>query len=166
MRKRKWGNHSAPADVGLNITAMADIFTIILVFLLKSYTTGSLNITPAAGLMLPAEHGEKSALEALKVEVAENAVQIEDKPAVKLTQFRFEPGEIAKNGISNSLNTVFGRERKRQAIISGSNKAVKPDAKILILADRRTPYVTIKAVLVSAAVNGYTDFKLAVVAAE
>ena len=32
-------------DMALQITSMADIFTIILVFLLKSFATGSLNTT-------------------------------------------------------------------------------------------------------------------------
>jgi biopolymer transport protein ExbD len=43
---------------------------------------------------------------------------------------------------------------------------VKVDPKILVIADQRAPYQTIKSVLASAAVHGYTDFKLAVVKGE
>lgn len=40
-------------EMTIQITSMADIFTIILVFLLKSYSTSAVNITPSNGLKLP-----------------------------------------------------------------------------------------------------------------
>ena len=153
-------------EMSLQITSMADIFTIILVFLLKSYATSAINITPAKGTVLPVAQAGESQIEALKIEISATAIQVESKPASTLDNFHFGKGELLQNGSVTSLNTVLESERKRQEMISKANPDVKADAKILVIADQKTPYSTIKSVLASAAVNGYTDFKLAVVRKE
>ena len=142
---------------------MADIFTIILVFLLKSFAVGSMNVTPAQGLLLPEAQAAQANFEALKVEISETAVLIEGKPVAMLEGFRFKAAELSKNGTAPALSKTFKRERERQVLIAKSNSDVKVDPKVVIIADQRAPYSTVKSVLASAAVYGYTDFKLAVV---
>jgi hypothetical protein len=56
--------------MALQITSMADIFTILLVFLLKSYSTGALDIAPSKGMKLPEVQLATGSVEALKVEVS------------------------------------------------------------------------------------------------
>ena len=150
----------------LNITAMADVFTVLLVFLLKSFSTGAVNLTPSAGLKLPEAQAAEAKYEALKVEVTKDAILVEESPVVQLKDFRFRSGDIRGNLTSKSLSNALKKERKRQLVIAKHNKDVKVDAKVMIVADQRAPYQTIKSVLASAAVNGYTDFKMAVVRPE
>jgi len=150
-------------DMTLQITSMADIFIIILVFLLKSFSTGAVNLSPAAGMMLPQAQTTDLAVEALKVEVSETAVQVEGNPVSQLKNFRFAPEDLQAAGVSKSLIAAFDTARQRQLLIAKVNASVKVDSKILIVADQRAPYTTIKSVLASAALQGYTDFKLAVV---
>ena len=159
------GGHSrrASADMGLNITAMADIFTIILVFLLKSYASGAVSLSTTAGLVLPDAQAEASDVSALKVEVSEKAVLVEGAPVSPLEGFRPANEDRGGNGTIRTLVTALERERKRQLLIAQSNTSVKVDPRVIVLADKRAPYATLKAVLASAAVQGYTDFKLAVV---
>lgn len=153
-------------EMSLQITSMADIFTILLVFLLKSYATSAVNLTPTQGMLLPEAHAGEAAVEALKVEISRDTIQIEGQPVTKLENFKFESGDLKANGSSFSLSKVLDRERQRQLLIAKNNSDVKVDPKIMIVADQRAPYSTIKSVLASAALNGYTDFKLAVVRAE
>lgn len=153
----------ASGDVSLNITAMADIFTILLVFLLKSFSTGVLSITPSTGLTLPQAQADEASIEALKVEISENAIVVENKPVTPLQAFNFNSKDVESNGALKSLDDALKIERKRQMVIAKANSDVKVDPKIIVIADQKTPYSTIKAVLASAAVNGYTDFKLAVI---
>lgn len=153
-------------EMELPITAMADIFTVILVFLLKSYATSAVNITPSKGMMMPSAYADEANLEAIRVEVTEAAVAIEGEPVAQLTGFQATAGDKQKNGTMKSLENAFEKARKRQLLIAQANADVKVDAKILVVADRRTPYSTLKSVLASAAVHGYTDFKLAVVRGE
>jgi len=150
-------------EMALQITSMADIFMILLVFLLKSYATAIVNVTPTAGMKLPVANAESPELNALKVEISETAVSIESNPVMTLDGFKVAGGEVGSNGVSKTLAEAFEKERKRQLLIAQSNTEVKIDPKVIVVADQRTPYSTIKAVLASAAIHGYTDFKLAVV---
>lgn len=150
-------------EMSLQITSMADIFIIVLVFLLKGYSTGAISVAPSAGLSLPKAVTQDASVEALKVEITETGVQVEGQHVAKLEQFRFEKADLQSSGTSTTLGQAISRQREKQLLIAKSNTDVKVDSKILILADQRAPYSTIKTVLASAAVNGYTDFKLAVV---
>ncbi|MEO5970263.1 MAG: biopolymer transporter ExbD, partial [Bdellovibrionia bacterium] len=148
-RYRKKKSHVS-SEMALQITSMADIFTIILVFLLKSFAMSPVNISPPAGMMIPEAEAGALSKEALKLEITQNGVQVESKPVAALQNFRFAPGEVLANLSSQSVNTALEKERKRQELISQANADVKADSKILIIADKKVPYVTVKSVLASA----------------
>lgn len=162
MKRRAVANQ----EMSLNITAMADIFTVILVFLLKSYSTSAINITPSKGVLLPSANAATQTFEALQIEVSQDAILVEGEFVVKLDQHRPSKDEMGKKGQSISLTRALQRSKKRQMLISQNNKSVAQDSKILIIADQKTPYSTIKVILASAALSGYTDFKLAVIRPE
>jgi biopolymer transport protein ExbD len=153
-------------EMALQITSMADIFTILLVFLLKSYTTGAMSINPSKGVSLPAAMVGEANIEALKIEISDTAVEVEGKSVATLEHYQFAKEDIEPNGASNAVNHALETERKRQVLIAQSNSDVKVDSKIIVVADQHVPYSTIKTVLASAALQGYTDFKLAVVRGE
>ena len=159
FKKRKAGSD----EMSLQITAMADIFTVLLVFLLKSYATSAIEVSPTKGMMLPLAQAGESTVEALKVEISENAVNVEGQPAAQLKNFAFSAEDLQPNGSSEALAKKLEQERQKGIMIAKQNSDVKVDSKIVVVADQRAPYSTVKAVLASAALNGYTDFKLAVV---
>ncbi len=165
MRKQKYAwrkRRHLSGDMNLQITSMADIFIILLVFLLKGYSAGAMSITPSPGTRLPAAFAEDAQVEALKVEVSENGILVEGNPIATLKQYQFDAADLRSGGISQSLVDSLKRERERQLAIAKVNTDVQVDSKIIIIADQNVPYGTLKTVLSSAAVNGYTDFKLAV----
>jgi biopolymer transport protein ExbD len=150
-------------EMALQITSMADIFTIILVFLLKSYATSAVTVNPSAGMLLPEAHAGDAPIEALKLEISKDGVQLDGQPVVKLANFDFDKTDLQANGVSTTLAKALEQHRNRQLLIAKSNTSVKVDSRILVLSDQKTPYQTLKSVLASAALHGYTDFKLAVV---
>ena len=162
FKSRKVGG----TDVALQITSMADIFTIILVFLLKSFAGGTMNVAPSEGLKLPVAATDKSSPPAPTIEISEKAVQVENAYVSPLVGFRFPAGELRNNGIPHALDSVLDKQRKRQELIAKANSDVNLDSKIMILADQRTPYGTIRSVVSTAALHGFTDFKLVVVQKE
>jgi len=156
----------APSDqMNLQITSMADIFMILLVFMLKSYGSGVLDITSAKGVNMPRAGADVSTVDALKLEIATDGILVEGKPVLTMKNFAFDPKEITSVRSSKTLSHALSEERKKQMLIAKSNSDVKLDPRIIIVADQKVPFVTIRTVLASAAVNGYTDFKLAVVQA-
>lgn len=149
-------------DVTLQITSMADIFTVILVFLLKSYSGGDISISPTKGLKLPLAGTSNPPKAAVTVEIAENGIQVENKFVVALKQFKFASKDLLASGIPRDLNSQLERARKRQDLIAQANSDVKKDTKVLIVADQRTPYITLKRVISTAAVHGFNEPKLVV----
>lgn len=138
----------------IQITSLADIFMILLVFLLKSYGSGLIELTTSKGLLMPQAAAETGTADALKLEISERAILLEGKPVATMTGFQFD---------SKSLARALAEERKRQITLAKNNPAIKLDPRVIMIADKEIPYSTIKSVLASAAYNGYTDFKLAVV---
>lgn len=163
MKKSPYvGKKRMGADMALQITSMADIFTIILVFLLKNYATSVININPAHGLTLPRAASAGAQVVALKIEIVPDAVSVEDTPVLELNQFRFDPKDLQAGGVPLPLREALKQQKKRQVLIAKANRDVKEDSKVLVVADRKAPYGTLKSVLAAAALEGYADFNLVV----
>lgn len=167
MKKKRFGRRPpGKQDMALQITSMADIFTIILVFLLKSWSTGA---GPALSqdIHLPAAKGGKEPVEALKLEVGPALVIVEDKPVAKLENFAFPPTDMDPAGHSISLEKAFANERGRQlASVVKAGGEPKPDTRLVLLVDNKTPYSTLKTVFASAVKQGYADYKIVVIKEE
>jgi biopolymer transport protein ExbD len=156
LKKRK----KPSTDVALQITSMADIFMILLVFLLKNYATSVSNIAPTAHISLPEVTRAKGDIkETLKVEIADNTVLIDAKQAVSLKGFQFDPAEDGPGGISPSILKVLNEQRKLRP-------EPNMDSSLIVMADQKTPYSTIKRVVASAASAGFVDLQLVVVQGE
>jgi len=164
MRKRFRKRKQLKDEMALQITSMADVMTILLVFLLKSFSTGVSNITPAADLMLPEAHAQDEVSEGLKLEISAGSILVDGKPAATLAGFDFEETDTESNGTSRSLNTMLISERDRMRDEARKPGDPEPEApKVLVMADQHTPYRTLKAVMNSAANAGFGEFKLIVV---
>ncbi len=144
------------SEVILQITSMADVFTILLVFLLKGYASGAISVTPSAGLTLPVAQGEALNEEVLQVEVSKNSIQVGGVAVTPLSQFRLTQD-------TSSLTSALKKERKRRQLISESNSEVENNGKLLLVSDKQVPYGTLRAVMRVAAEQGFSDLKLAVI---
>ena len=68
--------------VKLNLTSMIDMFTLMVVFLLKNYSAQGQLVTPAEGLLLPTSSIEKSAGEALSVKISQSTIMVENTSVI------------------------------------------------------------------------------------
>ncbi len=80
--KRQARKARSSTDAKLNITSMMDMFTIILVFLLKSFSAQGQLVTPATGLILPASTVQRGAQEALSIKISRDAISVEDRVVI------------------------------------------------------------------------------------
>jgi biopolymer transport protein ExbD len=71
-------------DGGLNITSMMDMMTIILVFLLKSYSTQDISVAPSEDLELPVSTVKKAPEVAVNVVVSKKNVVVDGVPVLNL----------------------------------------------------------------------------------
>ena len=171
-RARRRNSHQE--EVALQITSMADIFTILLVFLLKSYSVSAIDINPPKGLKLPVARGGNERVEALKVEIKEDAISIEGTVVVQLKNFVPGNSEVNSDGSLRAVMDILDKEKKKQRNVANAmgkekddkDEADDPDRKLLVVADKRVPYKLMKMVLSSASNQDFTDFKLVVISEE
>jgi biopolymer transport protein ExbD len=144
---------------GLNITSMTDMFTIMLVFLLQTYSTSPVEIKPEKNLRLPSSTAEINPTQALQLSINTEGIIQNGKTLVKIEKGVFAKETLDPNDSSfilplfNELNKI-SKEAKSDDVKEG---------RILLQADRDLPYETIRKVLYTASMAGFPKVKLATV---
>ncbi len=90
-RKKHYDTHRAG---NLNLTSMMDMFTIILVFLLKTYALEGQLIQPSDSLTLPKSTIKTPPESALDLVVSQNAILLNNKKVTGYNQLVTQPGFI------------------------------------------------------------------------
>jgi biopolymer transport protein ExbD len=144
-------------EVKLNITSMMDMFTIILVFLIKNFSTEGAIVTPADNLTLPKSTVEKRANEALGIKVSKSAIIVENTLVVDEQQF----AEVIKQKdfMIQPLHDVlvkYADEAKKMAEISGKDFS----GEITIQGDVEIPYNILTRVMYTCGQAGYPKMNL------
>ena len=153
------------ATFPLQITSMIDMFTIILVFLLKSYSSSAVDMTPSKTLRLPASSSTVQPIEALKVMVTEEGIYVDDKLLAKISKGEVDRAALAPgdNRMVQPLYKYLSEAAKKTQEIAKQNESVKFEGKVVFQADQELNYALLKKVMYTSVLAGYSDFKLAVV---
>lgn len=147
-------------DDELNIVALMDAFTIILVFLIKSYASDPTAISQDKDIQLPASTTQLSVVEAVPVVITQNAVLVNDKAVVKIIDKGIDPAE--KQGMAvPRLVEAMREEADRQKKIGALNQRVKFEGLMLLVADKGTHYKVITEVLYAGGQAEFGNFKFA-----
>lgn len=151
-------------EMSLNITSLMDILTIVLIFLIQSFSTQEHEVPPPADFLLPNSSAEIPIKLAVKVTISEKDVRVEDKVVVGLPGGKYRSRDLNRaNHVADLLNEL---ERQKARIASGGT-TTKPgeedESEIVYLeAARGTPFDTVDKTLKTAAAAGFTKFRLAV----
>jgi biopolymer transport protein ExbD len=154
-RRRRKTREAASQDLPLQITSMADIFTILLVFLLKSFSTSVTSLTPLSEITLPEVAKADQLAESLKLEISRSSILLDDKKVTSLEEFGLSALDEEADGTPRSLNAALIAHRQKNTL--------QKNPRLMIMADRDAPYGTVKRVLASATQTGFAEFKLVVV---
>lgn len=161
---KKYSNRRSSA-FKIQITSMVDMFVILLVFLLRSYSTSPVNITPKQGLRLPESTAPTDPADVLKMVVSTDGVFVEDKRVLTLKDGAIDKAdtESADPQFIRKLYDALDERAKLAKSIAKANDSFEFDGKILLQADRTLPYDMLKRVMYTSMMAGYADVKLAVV---
>ena len=161
---KKYMDKRIPSTFKIQITSMVDMFVILLVFLLKSYSTSAVNITPDDKLRLPASSSTKDPVEALKLVVSKVGIFVDDKKVVSLQDGRIEATDIdaTDTNFIRSLYTALDAQASKSKSIAKANETVEFDGKVVMQADRDLPYELLRKVMYTSMMAGYADVKIAV----
>ncbi len=161
-------NNNKKATFILQLTAMVDMFTILIVFLLKSFSTSSVTINPHNGLKLPQSSAYVEPIEALKLVVAMDGIYVDDIKIVEVAEGKILANQLDAND-QDFIRTLY-KELDKQAIkskkIATKNEDMEFDGKIVMQADARLDYSELKKVMYTASLAGFADMKLATLAYE
>lgn len=157
--------------VKLNITSMMDMFTIILVFLLKSYSTSpeaSVSLSP--DIKLPSSASDKPPIAAVTVMVTQRQVIVDDsgKTAVVAEIEDFKAGKI--KGVEEKMFNIealtehLTQLKDRQIEINQYRTAGEFKGEILIQADEKIPFSILKKVMYSIGQAEFGEFKFITIA--
>jgi biopolymer transport protein ExbD len=96
--KRMLKNSQSTKPVVIQLTAMVDMFTILVVFLLKSMGATSIKIPPEE-LRLPTAYYAEEPKEALLIQVSPSYITVNDKKVVSLKAGQLLATDLAKNDL-------------------------------------------------------------------
>lgn len=150
------------AHTELNLTAMVDMFTIILVFLVMSTSTSNVQVAPVDGLTLPASSISKEPEEALKLVVTAKAIYVGEEKIMDINGGILEKAQLdAKDGnFIRPLYDELDKHAKKAEEIQKSNPELKFTGQYILQADRNLSYAILKKVIYTSMLAGYADLKM------
>ena len=151
----------------LNITPMMDMMTIILVFLLKSFSSSANAITFDSNLQIPASSTMLAAREAISITITKNVVLVEGDAIAPINQGKVDPTlkRDGENGyyITPLVETLEKLHRREQKVAELTSEAF--DSQLMVVADSGTPYRLLTEILYSCGQAGYQNYRLVVLKA-
>lgn len=163
-RKRVKARDEAEEIKELNITAMMDMMTILLVFLLKSYTSSSTNIQLTPELQIPNSTTHEAPKDAIGIIISQKDITVNDKLAAPVIDGQIPAAHHDNEDMNNPLVVpllgALQKEVDKQKLIAKFNPAAPFEGKVNIAADKRIPYSTILNVLYTAGQAELSQYKL------
>ena len=145
-----------PGEMKLNLNSMMDMFTIILLFLLKVYATDGQMITPSDDLTLPNSSVEKLSNVSLDLAISKEWLILNDKPVMKVSEL-LSSEQIIIPKLQKELRR-YAKEAERMQEKYGQ----KFSGSITIQGDKQLPYKALIKVMATCGKSKYPNMKFLV----
>jgi biopolymer transport protein ExbD len=134
------------------LTSLVDVMAIILVFLIKTFSTEGNIITPSSDLQLPLSTSQKKPSPHWSIEITRNAVMSEGTVVASTSSFAKQDSLLIPE-----LFTWLSDKRRLRGDTS---------SQALIQCDREVPYSIVKKVMYTCSKAKFTDFSVLVIQEE
>ena len=168
LAERKHKRHTEPVE--LNIVAMMDMMTIVLVYLLKSYAADPVQIAPSPDTMLPQSTTQLTPQEAVQLAITPRVILVNDRKVATVKDGRVNAEFKKDNNPASmyivSLYDALKLEGNRQKMFARYNKEraeMQFKGLLTIIADKRIPFRLLTEVLYTAGQAEYGAYKFAVI---
>ena len=141
----------------LNITSMTDMFTILLVFLLQSFSSSEVQLDLAEGLRLPSSQTDKNPVNGVKVSLSKTELKLDQTSLAQVSNNEIEARAIDPKD-TNFIKPLFDQLQKLNTELE-KKKDMKL-GKLLFQADQDLPYSTLRKVMYTASMAGFPNVKL------
>jgi len=150
----------------LNIVAMMDMMTIILVFLLKSYQASTLNVNMSADLTIPASSTQLQPQENISITVSMSELAVNDRAVLPLERGvippKYKDGRQAEAFYVGPIYDALKKEVDKQKYIAQYNKNAPFSGRINVVADKKISYRTLMEILYTAGQAELGEYKFMV----
>ena len=155
-RRRRSGEEAVVAR--LQLTSLIDIFTVLLLFLLKSLVVGGSVVTPFPGITLPPSSASESFKESPVLVVTTSQVVVDGAAAcatddvAQSTRLKIDPIEAA-----------LAELRLRSERLAEKSANRRFEGKLIIQADEAIPFHVLQKIMYTSQTVGFYDITLAVI---
>jgi biopolymer transport protein ExbD len=165
-RARRKARERAGEIRELNIVAMMDMMTILLVFLLKSYQASTINVNMGEHLAIPVSNTQLQPQENITVTVSMDELTVNERKILPLDRGAI-PAKAKEGGKADAfyVGAVYDalkREVDKQKYIAKFNASVPFAGRINLVADKRITYRTLMEVLYTAGQAELGEYKFMV----
>jgi biopolymer transport protein ExbD len=162
-RARRKARSRAGEVKELNITAMMDMMTIILVFLLKSYSASSLSVNLGEELRIPQSTTQVAPQDNVSVTISMSEVAVNDRAVLRM-QAGLVPPSAKEGGRADAffvgpIHEALAKEVEKQKYIARYNPGAPFSGRLNVIADKRVPYRTVMEVLYTAGQAELGEYK-------
>src|SRR5262245_28828549 len=145
----------------LNITPMMDMMTIILVFLLKSFSSSTTTITFDENLQVPKSETQLKPKLAVTLTVTKKVILVEGDAVAPVNAGRVDP-TVKRDGENGyyitPLAEILEKHNKREKKVA--ELTGQPfDAQLMLVADQTTPYRLLTEIIYSCGQAGYANYR-------
>ncbi len=166
LARKKRKEREAEGEIKeLNITAMMDIMTIILVFLIKSYSTSSVTVTASEDIRPPVSTTRQTPKDTIAITVTPKGILVGDRRKVELTNMQVNKAELDGKKIL-PLDAALKKEVEKLKYIAERNPAAPFNHEVSVIGDKRIPYELLSSVLYTAGQNELENFRFIVIVKE
>jgi biopolymer transport protein ExbD len=154
----------------LNLVAMMDMLTVVVIFLLKSYSVSAMSIPVGDTINVPKSSNRIPPQEAVKLTVTKTSeglsgvIAVDEQRVIDLDKAqmsKLEDQAKKRDFMLPDLLKVLQRKAEGIKFIAAKNPSIKFEGKILVIADKDTPYWLITQVLYTAAEAQFEQYNLA-----
>jgi biopolymer transport protein ExbD len=149
--------------VALNLTALMDIFTILVFFLMVNSGDEQL-IKDTETILLPRSIADQMPKETLIVAVDANTITIQGNVVATIDDINAMKNESSEDDIIPALKEELDRQAARRLELTEEEKVLgRP---VTIQGDQKVPYLVLRKIMATSAMSGYRNISLAVVQKE
>ncbi len=153
----------AKKGVALNLTALMDIFTILVFFLMVNSGDEQL-IKDTETILLPRSIADEMPKETLVVAVDATTITIQGNVVATIDEINAMKNESSEDDIIPALKAELDRQAARRTELTEEEKVLgRP---VTIQGDQKVPYLVLRKIMATSAMSGYRNISLAVVQKE
>src|SRR4051794_11855286 len=163
LKKRK--HRRELMEFTLNVTSLMDVLTVLLFFLVKSYSVSQAALQIPQGLRLPASTVKGELEETVAVALTQKELRVNNQVLITLENGRFPAKELGKDGKTiTSLKHMLDDEYARRNAVFAEEGSIDnlPPGRVIIQSDKQLEFALVKYVLHTAALAHYNDYAFVV----